>query len=207
LIKCLSSDKVPRRNVLHNTDHGDMNSAHGSVGSTPWRPTMKSCLGRCLYLCCVLLFSSASFAQVSAPPQLSAETPTRQIREAPVVYLGESLFTLHQKVGSFTPQQRAQAIQARLEQVSDATPSVTSTRSPSLKPSTAPTSRSTGLVLLTVTDGDAKPLGRNRQDLAREYAGKLRTCCTRLKRAERGTAADGGPRWRLQPPLCSLRSC
>lgn len=31
------------------------------------------------------------------------------------------------------------------------------------------------MVLLTVTDGDARPYGRHRQDLAREYAGKLRT--------------------------------
>ena len=148
---------------------------------------MKSCLGRCLYLCCVLLFPSASFAQVSAtPPQLSAETPTRQIREAPVVYLGEPLFILHQKVGSFTPQQRAQAIQARLEQAAS------NPFSNFTAITTAETEHGTdialeGFVLLTVTEGDARPLGRNRQDLAQEYAGKLQSV---LQRAQRELSAE-----------------
>jgi hypothetical protein len=143
---------------------------------------MKSCLGRCLYLCCVLLFSSASFAQVSAPPQLSAETPTRQIREAPVVYLGESLFTLHQKVGSFTPQDRANAIRDRLTQISDAPFSNFDAIT------VAETEHGTditldSMVLLTVTDGDAKPYARQRQDLAREYAGNCARCCTRFEKS------------------------
>ena len=49
---------------------------------------MKSCLGRCLFLCCMLFFPSVSLAQVSAPlPHFSMETSARQIHEAPVVYL------------------------------------------------------------------------------------------------------------------------
>ncbi|CBK43617.1 putative Small-conductance mechanosensitive channel MscS [Nitrospira defluvii] len=136
---------------------------------------MKRCLGYCGYVLCVLyLFNLSSTHALSAPSSFIGETPVKQVREAPVVYLGESLFTLHQKVGSFTPDQRAEAIQARLKQVA---------RNPFTNfnaIAVADTEHGTdialeGLVLLTVTDGDAKPSGQSRQELAREYASKIRT--------------------------------
>ncbi|QOJ35822.1 MAG: mechanosensitive ion channel family protein [Nitrospira sp.] len=129
----------------------------------------------CVLLVCVLGFPGISPAQVHPPTtSLTAEVPGGQTREAPVIYQGESLFTLHQKVGSFTPQDRANAIRDRLTQIANAP--FTNFDAITI----AETEHGTdialdSMVLLTVTDGDARPYGRHRQDLAREYAGKLRT--------------------------------
>lgn len=52
----------------------------------------------CVLLVCVLGFPGISPAQVHPPTtSLTAEVPGGQTREAPVIYQGESLFTLHQK--------------------------------------------------------------------------------------------------------------
>lgn len=162
---------------------------------------MKSCLGRCLFLCCMLLFPSVSLAQVSAPlPHFSMETSARQIHEAPVVYLGETLFVLYEKVGSFTPQQRAQAIQVRLEHIANNPFSNFNVMT------TITTEHGTdmaldGLVLLTVTDGDARPLSRSRQDLAQEYTGRLRNVLSRGQQELRTEMLlkDAAPAFRIEP--------
>ena len=142
---------------------------------------MKSCLGRCLFLCCLLFFPSVSLAQVSAPlPHFSMDTSARQIHEAPVVYLGETLFVLYEKVGSFTPQQRAQAIQVRLEHIAN-NPFSNFNAITIVETEHGTDIVLDGLVLLTVTDGDAKPSGRTRQDLAQEYTGRLRNVLSRAQ--------------------------
>lgn len=128
-----------------------------------------------LSLICTLSVPGLSPAQVHPPtPSLSAEAPVGQIREAPVVYLGESLFTLHQKIGSFTPQDRANAIQTRLSQIAS-TPFSNFDAMTVTETEHGTDISLSGMVLLTVTEEDAKPYGRPRQDLARDYAQKLRT--------------------------------
>ncbi len=136
---------------------------------------MKRCFGYCGYVLCVLYVSGISPPHaLSAPSSFIGETPAKQVHEAPVVYLGESLFTLYQKVGSFTPDQRAEAIQARLKQV--ARNPFTNFNATTVTETEHGTDIALeGLVLLTVTDGDAKPSGQSRQELAREYASKIRT--------------------------------
>ncbi|MBA5861377.1 MAG: mechanosensitive ion channel [Nitrospira sp. CR1.1] len=142
---------------------------------------MKSCLGRCLYLCYALFLPSVALAQAPAPPpQLSTDTSTGQSHEAPVVYLGETLFVLHKKVGSFTPQQRARAIQRRLEQAAS-NPFSDAKEITAVETEHGTDIAIDGLALLTVTEEDARPLGRNRQELAQEYTGKLRNA---LRRAQ-----------------------
>jgi small-conductance mechanosensitive channel len=136
----------------------------------------------CLSLVCAFIFPAMASGQISSSTtSLTADVPGAHIREAPVVYLGESLFTLHQKVGSFTPQDRANAIRDRLTQISDAPFSNFDAIT------VAETEHGTditldSMVLLTVTDGDAKPYARQRQDLAREYAGKLRTVLHKVRK-------------------------
>lgn len=89
------------------------------------------------------------------------------------------------KAGSFTPQQRAQAIQARLEQAAS-NPFSNFTAITTVETEHGTDIALEGLVLLTVTEGDAS-LGRNRQDLAKEYTGKLRSV---LQRAQRELSAE-----------------
>ncbi len=143
---------------------------------------MKPWCRYCIYLACAFGFPGISSGQgPSSTTSLTAATPAGQIREAQVVYLGESLFTLHQKVGSFTPQDRASAIQTRLSQIAN-TPfgnfdAITVTETEHGTDITIDS-----MVLLTVTDGDASPYGRRRQDLARDYAGKLRTVLQKVQR-------------------------
>lgn len=143
---------------------------------------MKRWCRYCIYFLCAFGFPGISSGQSpSSTTSLTAEVPGGQIREAPVVYLGESLFTLHQKIGSFTPQDRANAIQTRLSQIANRPFSnfdaITVTEA---EHGTDITFDS--MVLLTVTDGDARPYGRHRQDLAREYAGKLRTALQKVQK-------------------------
>lgn len=143
---------------------------------------MKRWCRYCIYLVCAFVFPGIASGQSSlSTPSLTADVPGGQIREAPVVYLGESLFTLHQKVGSFTPQDRANAIRDRLTQIADAPFSnfdaITVTETEHGTDITLDS-----MVLLTVTDGDARPYGRQRQDLAREYAGKLRTVLHKVQK-------------------------
>ncbi len=127
-----------------------------------------------LFLPLILIFPILSTAEPPAsPPVLLRSANPGQPSEAPVDYLGEQLFTLHQKIGSFTPQDRAKAIRERLAQVAK------NPFSDFDAITVADTEHGTdiildGLVLLTVTDGDARPAGRNRQELAREYAARVR---------------------------------
>ncbi len=129
-----------------------------------------------------LSLPSHSAAQSQSPPPtlFSAANPS-QPSQAPVVYLGEELFTLHQKVGSFTPQDRAKAIQDRLAQVAN------NPMNDFDAITVADTEHGTDimlgeLVLLTVTDGDARPFNRGRQQLAHEYAAKVRNALHKARK-------------------------
>lgn len=135
-----------------------------------------------LFLPLILILPVPSPADPPASqPALLSSSNHGAAAEAPVVYHGEPLFTLHQKVGSFTPQDRASAIEGRLTQIAKNPFSDLDAFA------VADTEHGTditlgGLVLLTVTDGDARPVGRNRQDLAREYAAKIRAALHKARK-------------------------
>ncbi len=110
-----------------------------------------------------VLTAALAFAQ---PP--AAETPAG----APVVFSDETLFMVYDKIGPFTPPERARAIGARLTHLS----SDPLTR---LEPlTTADLGLMSAIlhgetVIMTVTDRDARPLGRTRQQVAQDYAKKI----------------------------------
>jgi len=110
---------------------------------------------------------------------------------APVVFNGKTLFTIESGVGAFSPQARARAVEGRLGDLS---------RSPSAKIdalSVAEGEMSSDIVagdiiVLSITDPDARTAGKPRHELAAEYAGILQTAL-RDSRREHGfrEAAEG----------------
>ncbi|MEO8048709.1 MAG: mechanosensitive ion channel family protein [Nitrospirota bacterium] len=114
----------------------------------------------------LVLTASLAVAQVKTPTISTPlpETPAG----APVVFAGETLFTVYAKVGPFSPEERAKAIADRLVRLSQADPI------PPDKFGLNEMGNSTILFagvspLMGLTDDDASPIGRPRQELAQEY--------------------------------------
>lgn len=99
---------------------------------------------------------------------------------APVVFDGETLLTVQTWVGSFSPEARARAVAERMARVST---------DPRVKPelTTSEGENNTDilagdLILMSVTDADARAAGLPRQVLARDYANRLQTALTQSRR-------------------------
>lgn len=111
------------------------------------------------------------YAQTVAPA-LSQSPPPAQPIGAPVIFADETLFVLYDKIGSFTPQERARAIAERLAQLA---------KDPFTRiyPVTAVDQEMTSellydkVVVMTVTDRDAQPTGKSRSETAKAYAQKI----------------------------------
>lgn len=115
----------------------------------------------------------APYAQTVAPT-LSQSPPPSQPTGAPVVFADETLFVVYDKIGPFTPEERARAIAERLAQL---------TKDPFTRiyPVTAVDQETTSelvygdMVVMTVTDRDAQPTGKTRSETAKAYAEKIHT--------------------------------
>jgi small-conductance mechanosensitive channel len=113
-----------------------------------------------------------------AAPKATKKTPP-PVQEQPklpvgrVVLEGKPLFTVQEKILSLTPEDRASLISARLTRLA---------RNPLFKTDTITTNEgetttdiSAGdLIIMTVTENDAKVAGKPRSELAREYAETIR---------------------------------
>mgnify|MGYP001470829763 CR=1 FL=1 len=137
---------------------------------------------RCAYGMILLLFCfmAATYATASAqqhtPSQLQ-QAPPAQPASAPILFSDKTLFTVHDKVGSFGPQERALAIAERLARLAKDP----STRLDQIAISEGEQTSeivSGEMIILAVTDGDARPSGRSRQEVAREYATLIRDALT-----------------------------
>jgi len=92
---------------------------------------------------------------------------------APVILMDETLFYVYDRIGPFSPKDRADGITRRLTKV---------LKDPFAKIDEIIASQgetTTDIligdqVLMTITDGDAKSTGKTRQELAEEYAQKIR---------------------------------
>ena len=111
-----------------------------------------------------------------APPSISQSPPT-QPTGTPVVFSGATLFTVYDKVGSFGPQERALAITERLSRVA-ADPLTRLDMIAVVEEERTSEIVLGELVVIAVTDGDARPLGRPRQEVAQEYARIIRHALT-----------------------------
>jgi small-conductance mechanosensitive channel len=107
---------------------------------------------------------SVKASREAAPPRM----------EAPVVFAGKTLFLIREKVFSFTQDTRAQAISDRLARfVKD--PLFHSERIKAVEDEFTTNIVSDDHLIMVVTEMDASREGKNRQELANEYAGLIRT--------------------------------
>ncbi len=109
-------------------------------------------------------------AVLCALPVISAAAPT----DVPVVFHGNTLFRIQTGVGSFTPQDRARAVEERLARLSQVASGEAG--SLALVDGATGTDIAAGhVVLFSVTDLDAQAAGKPRHILAVEYLKTLRT--------------------------------
>jgi small-conductance mechanosensitive channel len=112
----------------------------------------------------MLVDAQATPAPTAAPPTDSGG--------APVVVAGDTLFVLHARIGAFTPADRADGVMQRAaalaRTISRGTDSIV------VVEAETHTDLVVGeTVLMTVLDGDARPLGVSRADLAAQWALEL----------------------------------
>jgi small-conductance mechanosensitive channel len=116
-------------------------------------------------------FGGHSLHAESTAPTLS-QAPLPQPIGVPVVLGDDTLFLIYDKLGPFTPQERAQAITERLTRL--AKDPFTSMYSVTATDQELTSELVHGeMVVMTITDRDAQPTGKSRQDLARDYAQKI----------------------------------
>jgi small-conductance mechanosensitive channel len=122
---------------------------------------------------------TASLAVAQAPTPTISTAPPNIPAGTPVVFSGKTLFTVYDKVGSFDPRERAAAITERLSRLAK-------DRLANLDTITVVEEERTSeivlgdVVIMDVTDVDARPIGRSRQEVAKEYARTIRQALTIL---------------------------
>lgn len=125
----------------------------------------------------VLTQTADSAVNQTAP---SPPTPSEKSVGAPVIFADEALFTLYDNLGPFTAQERAQAVAERLAALA---------KDPFTRiyPVSAADRESTSelvygeMVVMTVTDRDAQPTGTIRQELAKDYAQRIKTALAKSR--------------------------
>ncbi len=141
--------------------------------SGEWRSTARWAMW-VMAASCVLttLFTvrSALLAETTAPA-ISQALPT-PAAGVPVVFEQATLFTIYDPFGSLTPQERAKAIEDRLVRLSrDPQALFDEIRISDIGSITVLTAGD--LVIMAVTDGDAKPLSQTRETIAKDYAKRI----------------------------------
>lgn len=131
-----------------------------------------------MVLLLICLSISAGQAQQSVP-SISPLPPPRP-EGAPVVFGEEQLFEIYDKLGPFTPQDRAQAVRDRITRLAGdpftkVYPVIAVDRETSSELVYG------DMVVMTITDRDAQPTGMSRQDLAQSYANLIQRTITRSK--------------------------
>jgi len=133
-----------------------------------------------LFLCFVAATpATASDPPLTTPAQLQ-QAPPAQPAGMPVVFEEETLFVIYDQLGPFTPQERAQAIAERLARLA---------KDPFTRiyPVTTADRETTSeliygeMVVMTLTDRDALPTGKNRFDVAKDYADKIQAALAKSR--------------------------
>ncbi|MCU0535520.1 MAG: mechanosensitive ion channel family protein [Hydrococcus sp. Prado102] len=119
-----------------------------------------------------------AFLLITTSPQIYAQESTNAdhtIDGIPVIFNGQTLFVVREKIGSFSPQERAEAITRRLEKIAnDSSTDVDNLKIEEEK------DNATSLVLdkqviITITEADAQASREDRQELADEYRKQIRS--------------------------------
>ena len=131
-----------------------------------------------IFLLLVFVFAPGSpLAETQTPTASISQSPPSQPTGASVIFSGATLFTVYDKVGSFSPQERAMAIAERLSRL--ATDPLTRLDTIAVMEGERTSEIVSGeMVIIAVTDGDARPIGRSRQEVAQEYALTIRHALT-----------------------------
>jgi len=146
-------------------------------------------------ICLLFLFliapgSPLAETQTPTPTPSISQAPPSQPNGAPVRFADETLFLLYDKLGPFTPTERARSVTERLERLDN-------DRTIGIYPVTATDHELTSelmygdMVLMTVTDRDAQPTGKSRQELAMDYAHKIQAVLTKSHEQVTMKALDG----------------
>ncbi len=114
----------------------------------------------------------------TAVPSLAQDAPTAAAAPAPdstgvpVIIAGDTLFMLHARIGAFTPVERADGVMRRADALARSV--ARGTDSIMVVEAETHTDLVVGeTVLMTVLDGDARPLGVTRSELAAQWAAAL----------------------------------
>lgn len=154
------------------------------VGNTLGRPAapLSRVLFRAVTLFSFLVIPLFSWQSPHAEQtnQVLTQAPPSQPAGAPVTFSGETLFVLYDKFGPFTVQERAKSLSDRLEMLSR------SSEIPLDEITVSDVEQYTVLVagelpITAVTDGDAAPTGRTRQEIAKDYAKKIKMAVTKTR--------------------------
>jgi small-conductance mechanosensitive channel len=121
------------------------------------------------------------FCATSSLGQESPKAPATSAPGAPVQLQGKTLFVIQKGYFSFTAADRANAISARILQLSkEPKARIDAVRTYDEETTTA--IADDDVVIMTVTEQDAKAANKSRQALAQEYAGKIREAAESLRR-------------------------
>ncbi len=132
-----------------------------------------------LWLVCLIMPGLSRAEPQPSTPSIS-QSPPSQLVGAPVIVADETLFFLYDKLGPFTPQERAQAVSDRVARL---------TKDPFTRiyPVTAIDRETTSelvygdMVVMTVTDRDALPTGKPRGQIAKDYAENIQTALAKSR--------------------------
>ena len=132
-----------------------------------------------LWLVCLIMPGLSQAEPQPSTPAIS-QSPPSQLVGAPVIVADETLFFLYDKLGPFTPQERAQAVSDRVARL---------TKDPFTRiyPVTAIDRETTSelvygdMVVMTVTDRDALPTGKPRGQIAKDYAENIQTALAKSR--------------------------
>ncbi|MCA9600656.1 MAG: mechanosensitive ion channel family protein [Polyangiales bacterium] len=123
----------------------------------------------------VLALVVASAARAQAPAQETTAGELAPSRTgAPVHFRGDVLFRLRASLGTLSPQERAKAIEARLETVASGPSQVLNDIHADSHGNVTELYAGETLIL-SIQDADAAPLGRTREQVAADYARTLRS--------------------------------
>jgi small-conductance mechanosensitive channel len=107
-------------------------------------------------------------------------TPSTPAAGAPVKFENVTLFAIYDKIGSFTPQERAKAIEDRLIRISrDPQIPLDEIGISDIEHTTVLMAGDT--VIMALTDRDVAPLGQERQAVATDYATKIRAALAKSR--------------------------
>jgi small-conductance mechanosensitive channel len=131
-------------------------------------------------LLALLIALPASLAQAQPPVPVITNASPAVPASAPVVFEDEPLFVIYDKIGPFTPQERARAVIERLERLAKDPYAGGDTVTATDQELTSELV-SGETVVMTVTERDAQPTGKSRQELAKDYTQKIQAALARSR--------------------------